>query len=296
MVNNHAPNRHDGSDTLVNGHAGRLRVFPGAGRAPATTTIAEQPPAVRDYEETVASTADGAAPPAAAPGPLLAVCGLCGGAGTTTLAYLIALAAARADPRQAVLVADTGGPSGGVSAYAGVATALTLAEAAQQVAHGIAAEQLVATTGDGLHVLAAEPQLIRGCARDGVELLLAQARERYALTVIDCGTLAAEADQVALAGASHVAWLLPATDTGIRRGRRLFHAIQPAPTAREVVVARHDQRAPRAAMRALRRLAESRRARLVLLPSLPGIDGGKFEKALEAAQVSLQAIAGVLAR
>lgn len=52
-------------------------------------------------------------------GPLLAVCGLTGGAGVTTLSYLIALAAARerADP---VLVADMGGPSGGLAACAGV--------------------------------------------------------------------------------------------------------------------------------------------------------------------------------
>ena len=52
-------------------------------------------------------------------GPLLAVCGLAGGAGVTTLSYLIALAAVRqwTDP---VLVADTGGPSGGLAACAGV--------------------------------------------------------------------------------------------------------------------------------------------------------------------------------
>ena len=42
-------------------------------------------------------------------GRLLAVCGLCGGAGASTLAYLVALAAARRHPG-AVLVGDTGGP------------------------------------------------------------------------------------------------------------------------------------------------------------------------------------------
>ena len=58
-------------------------------------------------------------PASARRGPLLAVCGLCGGAGASTLAYLVALAAARRDDR-AVLLADTGGPTAGISHYAGV--------------------------------------------------------------------------------------------------------------------------------------------------------------------------------
>ena len=61
-------------------------------------------------------------------GPLLAVCGLCGGAGASTLAYLVALAAARGDPGS-VLVADTGGPTGGISYYAGVEAPRSLTEA-----------------------------------------------------------------------------------------------------------------------------------------------------------------------
>ena len=50
-------------------------------------------------------------------GSLLAVCGLCGGAGASTLAYLIA--ALRAEQQGGpVLVCDTGGPAGGLAAYA----------------------------------------------------------------------------------------------------------------------------------------------------------------------------------
>src|SRR5438105_3052411 len=70
------------------------------------------------------------------PGPLLAVCGVCGGAGASTLAYLIALAAARAR-RQPVLVADTGGPTGGLAALAGVEAPRSLPELADHIAAGL---------------------------------------------------------------------------------------------------------------------------------------------------------------
>jgi Flp pilus assembly CpaE family ATPase len=230
-------------------------------------------------------------------GPLLAVSGLCGGAGATTLAYLVAAHAARdgLGPGR-VLVADTGGPSGGLSCYAGVTAPRSLSDAAEYVASGLPTGQLVATTDDGLRVLAAEPQFTLECARDGVELLLDHARERYALTVVDCGTLAREADQVALAKASHLAWVLPATVSGVRRARRVLEAANPCPSGRELIVARHDDRAPRTAVRELRRLAEHRRAAVVLFPNVPDLAVGELDRALELGQVSLQAIAGALGR
>ena len=114
--------------------------------------------------------------------------------------------------------------------------------------------------------------------------------------MIDCGTLAREADQVALAKASHVAWVLPATASGARRGGRVLEAVNPYLPGRELIIARHDERKPKAAMRELRRLAEQRQATLVLLPSLPDLATGKLDRAIELAQVSLQAIERVLAR
>ena len=158
--------------------------------------------------------------PAAAParlGPLLAVCGLAGGAGVTTLSYLIALAAARqwTDP---VLVADTGGPSGGLAACAGVEVPRSLGELAQQLAAGVAARRRhlrdrarrAARPRDRTRVLLAPSR------RPRVEALLAHAREAHGLTVIDCGTLARAAEQTAAAAATHVAWVLTATTHGVR--------------------------------------------------------------------------------
>jgi Flp pilus assembly CpaE family ATPase len=227
-------------------------------------------------------------------GRLLAVCGLCGGAGTSTLAYLVALAAARSDPGS-VLVGDTGGPTGGISYYAGVEAPRSLSELAEQIASGLPTGPLLATTSEGVRVLASGPRFTAECPRAGIEMLLDQARERYALCVIDCGTLSRESDQVALANASHVAWVLPASASGARRALRVLDAITPTPPGHQVIVARHDGTGA-APLRELKHLAAPRGAALVLFPRVPDLATGVIATALDAAQVSLQAIQGLLAR
>jgi MinD-like ATPase involved in chromosome partitioning or flagellar assembly len=228
-------------------------------------------------------------------GRLLAVCGLCGGAGASTVAYLTALAAARRE-RGDVLLADTGGPTAGIAHYTRVETPRSLSEVAELLAAGLPVAQLLATTSERLRVLATGPRFATGCAREGVELLLDHARRRYLLTVIDCGTVAREADQIALANASHVAWVLPATAGAVDRGRKTLDALPPYPSGREMLVARHDPSDRGTAVRELRDLARDRRAPLILLPSLPQPATANTPAALEAFQVPLQAILGELAR
>ena len=201
------------------------------------------------------------------------MCGLCGGAGASTLAYLTALAEARSE-RGDVLLADTGGPTAGIAHYAGVETPRSLSEVSELLAAGLPVGQLLATTRDGLRVLATGPRLAADCARDGIELLLDHARRRYTLTVIDCGTLARQADQIALAKASHVAWVLPATAGAVDRGRKTLDALAPHPSGREMLLARHKPSDRRRALRELRDLARERRAPLILLPSLPELTTG----------------------
>jgi MinD-like ATPase involved in chromosome partitioning or flagellar assembly len=227
--------------------------------------------------------------------PLLAVCDVVGGAGATTLSYLIARAAAQRSPKP-VLVADTGGPSGALAALARVEVARSLGALAEQLAAGIPlAGGLYGTGEDGVRVLASAPELAttRACAQ--IRRLLADAREAHPLTVIDCGTLAREADQTALASASHVAWVLPASAHGISSGRRLLNAVAPV-AGQELLLARRDARAPSAPLRELRHLAAQRHAPLVLVPHLPGLDAGRHDAALDAAQVPLAAILGALSR
>jgi len=228
-------------------------------------------------------------------GPLLAVCGLTGGAGATTLAYLTALAAARqcAEP---VLVADTGGPSGDLAALAGVEVACSLGELADQFAAGIALGPGIYATGHhGVRVLASAPEFSTPRAGEYVLTLLSHAREAHGVTVIDCGTLGREIEQIAAAAATHVAWVLPATAHGVSRGTRLVDAAPPL-AATELVIARTDVRQATAPLRDLRRLAATRHAPLVLVPHLPGLGTGRCDAALDAAQVPLQAILGVLGR
>ena len=262
-------------------------------RATAMSVISRQPPVPPGSSN--GATTMLSSPASARRGPLLAVCGLCGGAGASTLAYLTALAAARRGDG-AVLVADTGGPTAGISHYAGVRAPRSLTEAAEHVHAGLPTGELIATTADGLRVLATSPTLTQTCSREGVELLLEHARERYTLTVIDCGTLAREADQIALASATHVVWVLPATAGAAIRGRQLLDAIAPHQSGREILVARHEPRDRRRALRELRDLARHRRALLILLPSVPELATGNADAALETAQVPLQAILGALGR
>ena len=277
----------------VSEHADDRRLDPRRGRSSRLTILTEE----RSGASTEPSNNQHAPAMSASPrcGALLAVCGLCGGAGASTIAYLIALSGALSE-RGDVLVADTGGPTAGIARYAGVETPRSLSEVSELLAASLPVGQLLATTGDGLRVLATGPRLAADCARDGVELLLDHARRRYTLTVIDCGTLARQADQIALAKASHVAWVLPATAGAVDRGRKTLDALAPHPSGREMLLARHQPSDRRRALSELRDLARERRAPLILLPSLPELATGNARPALESAQVPLQAILGALAR
>jgi hypothetical protein len=228
-------------------------------------------------------------------GPLLAVCGLTGGAGTTTLAYLVALAAARQSGEPA-LVADTGGPSGGLSALAEVETPRSLPELAAQLAAGVPLTGgLYAVGRDGVRVIAARPELTLTCRRDELQSLLEDAREAHGLTVIDCGTYAREADRLAVAAATHVAWVMPATPHAVSRGARVLDAAPP-PTGKELLVSRRDVRQSKAPLRALRLIAAERGAPLVLVPHIDSLEHREPGNALEQAQVPIQAILGALRR
>jgi MinD-like ATPase involved in chromosome partitioning or flagellar assembly len=269
-------------------HARRLRVL--------DATQVEPAPQVRpDSEKPADPDRAPRMPPVTdvRPGALLAVCGLCGGAGTTTLAYLIGLFAAR-HQAGSVLVCDTGGPSGGLAAYADVAAPRSLLELAELPTAGLP-PGCYATTADGLQVLATAPRFTPACRREGVERVLDQMRAVHALTVVDCGTLAREAEQLVLARASHVAWVLPATASGVRRAEAVLEAIGHV-GGRELVIARRDTRDRQATLTQVKALASSRSDTLILVPYLPDLAKAPPAVALELAQVPLQAILGVLQR
>lgn len=133
-------------------HAPERDPIPATRRAVSRLTVISEHPAA---DATVPDSQSG---PRArtARGALLAVCGLCGGAGASTLAYLVALSETRWQA-DSVLVGDTGGPGGGIACYAGVEAPRSLVEVATNVAAGLPAGQLVATTEAGVRVLATLP-------------------------------------------------------------------------------------------------------------------------------------------
>jgi len=229
------------------------------------------------------------------PGSLLAVCGLAGGVGVTSLSYLIALGAAR-QWLSPVLVADTGGPSGGLAACAGVEVPRSLAELAEQLATGVPLGGGIYATGRyELRVLATGPEFSTPQAPAQVLELLRDAREAHGLTVIDCGTLTRAAEQTAAAAATHIAWVLTATTHGVDRGRRILE-LAPQMGGKELIVARNDGEQAGAPLRQLRRMATERGATLVLVPHLSGLGTGRVEACIDAAQVPVQAILGALRR
>jgi MinD-like ATPase involved in chromosome partitioning or flagellar assembly len=228
-------------------------------------------------------------------GPLLAVSGLAGGAGATTIAYLVALAGAR-QLNGPVLVADTGGPSGGLAALAGVEAPRSLPELASHLAAGLPLTDGIYATGPaGLRVLAAAPEFSSSSTRPQLAQILDDAREVHRLTVIDCGTLGRDVDRTAAAAATHLAWVLPATEHGVTRGGRMLDTA-PRIAAVELLVARRDVREPKAPLKQLRRLAAERQATLVLVPHVSGLEQGDVDRALREAQVGAQAILGATLR
>jgi MinD-like ATPase involved in chromosome partitioning or flagellar assembly len=230
-----------------------------------------------------------------APGPLVAVAGLCGGAGASTLAYLIAATAA-VQSTAPVLVADAGGPTGGLAAYAGVRAPRTLAAVSERLAAGEALTGRLWAEGEHrLRVLANQPEFTVQGDREQIRRVLTDARAVHGLTVVDVGTLARAADQAALAVATHVVWVLPASMAGVLRAGGVLGRVA-ALSVPEVMVARAEPDVRRAPLRALADLADGRRAPLVMMPAVGDPAASTIGVLADRAQVTLQAIGGVLRR
>jgi Flp pilus assembly CpaE family ATPase len=225
-------------------------------------------------------------------GPLLAICGLCGGAGASTLTWLVARAAAQRASAP-VLACDSGGPGAGLATYAGIASPRSLTGAARALAEGdVFADGLYACHATGPRVVARGPDLDAGEDSPALRRLLSDACAAHRLTVVDCGTLARPADHASLETATHVAWVLPASVSGVMRTRRLLDDLPPARVGREVVVARRDSDEQRARLEDLAAIADERGASLVLVPHLPEAE----DEALEIAQTQVRAILALVER
>jgi MinD-like ATPase involved in chromosome partitioning or flagellar assembly len=230
-------------------------------------------------------------------GALVAVCALCGGAGASTVAYLLARWAARSAPTpgagDAVLALDAGCGTAGLSLYAGVRSPRSLAGVAEAVELGALSGQPFVTAADGLRVLGTEPRADASGGEAALTRVIADARSAHRLTVADCGTVASSAQRLVVAAASHVIWVLPASQAGLERGGGVLSS-QGALPATEVVVARRDGLERKPPTRTLAALASARDAALVLMPSVPSMSARHQEGALDECSVALMSLVSSL--
>jgi hypothetical protein len=155
---------------------------------------------------------------------------------------------------------------------------------------------IFATAGRGLRIVSARTPGREDGDEAAVIRLLADGRAAHALTVLDCGTLASRTSRVAAAQASHVVVVAPATTAGVRRAECTLAAWPSWSAADAVLVARADSSGNRASMRQLTRLAQRFGGPLLLMPEVGDLADRDPASAVEACQVTLQAVATLLRR
>jgi hypothetical protein len=228
-------------------------------------------------------------------GPLVAIAGVCGGAGVTTLAYLTAAAAASASTAP-VLLADLGGPSAGVAGFAGIACARSFTALANSVGAGDGPPGAPFVVGEfGLRVLAAEPEIDELFEYQAATDVLAQARAAHGLTIVDCGQMMRRIERVVVEQATHVVWVLPASAAGLRRALAALKVMHKVPTGAEIVAARCDPSGHPPVV-GIAALADRHGAPLVLVPQLEDVCDVPIEHVINGAGISLQALGGALCR
>ena len=228
-------------------------------------------------------------------GPLVVVCGLAGGAGTSTLAYLLARRAARHSTVPVLLAELEAG--GGLVALAGAASSLGLCELARAVDEERPPERPF-TEAAGLRLVAAtQPGAPDPLPVGALERLLDDARAAHGLVVVDVGQPGAGEAARLLAMADHLLLCMPATAAGVRRAelRLAGGLLRRVGTGnrRALVCAATQQGAP-AQVRQLRRLGDGRVDRLLLVPHLPHLARGEVDQ--PAFEPTLSALGMILRR
>lgn len=190
-------------------------------------------------------------------GPLVVVCGLHGGAGTSMIAYALATRAARESSRRVLLV-ETPASAGDQSDLAGISPLWELGDDNAR-AHGDEHSDIPVTARIG-----------RGDS-EGAGWRAYEATSRYGLTVVDAGTLRSEEASSLLRVATHVVWTTIATDGAADRARRRLRQVA-ALAARQALLVRAGARTPRRPARTgeLRKVAEDFCDRLIYVTDIPG--------------------------
>jgi cellulose biosynthesis protein BcsQ len=196
-------------------------------------------------------------------GPLVAVCGLAGGAGTSTLALLLCreVAAASAAP---TLLTEADARRAGLAILAGCATPRPLVVLAHEMAEERTPTDTFVELAPGLRLIAAKPHAPPTTGCEALGALLGQARDAHGLVVVDHG-MSWSMDSPVLALATHIVWAIPATPLGVEAAQARLDVAPPAGRWREVLAATAITSKPRVSVRAVRKLARRRCEQLVLV-------------------------------
>jgi hypothetical protein len=227
-------------------------------------------------------------------GPIVAVCGLVGGSGASTLAFCLARQAAR-ESRTPVLLTEPDARRAGLTVLAGRSTPLCLSGLAERVAEGRAPAEPFVEIDHGLRLVASAPRRGTDAAPEHVSALICEAKAAHGLVVVDCGTSWITAIPV-LDAATHILWTVTASTAAVARARLLLASdALPAPgRARELLVVLASDRRSTASVRALRRLAAQRCERLVLAPCSNAVVNGDLAHPADSLGRTLTGIAAIL--
>ena len=197
-------------------------------------------------------------------GPVVAVCGLVGGSGASTLAFCLARQAAR-ESQTPVLLTEPDARRAGLTVLAGTSSPLCLSRLAQRVAEGRAPAEPFVEIEPRLRLVASAPGRGTDSQPEHLSALIREAQAAHGLVVVDCGTSWVTAEPV-LDEATHILWTLKASRNAVARARLLLasDALLTPGRRHEVLVALAADRRSSVSVRALRRLAAQRCDRLVL--------------------------------
>jgi hypothetical protein len=200
--------------------------------------------------------------------PLVAICGLTAGTGTSTLAWLLARAACAAG-NTPLLLCELESAAGGLARVARQSSARSLGELALRGGRGLPA---FAEPEPGLRLIATEDAPATSSeASAAVPKLLRAARSAHVATIVDCGSLEAGGGSSAIDMASHVIWVLGANaraaETVVEALLDRDPGISVGVTQELVAAVARDGAGSRVDL-ALRDAVAERAQRLVLVPDL----------------------------
>jgi hypothetical protein len=213
--------------------------------------------------------------------PLIAVCGLVGGAGATTLAYLLAQHAARQSDTP-VLLAELN-DHGVLAALIGRGSDHGLVGLARALDARSPIGSAFVDTGDRLRVVtAAQPSLdVASPVSDAaLERVISDARAAHGLVIVDTGPPSTPASGQVVSAASQLLLVTSASPLGVARCERMAAArVLPLEVGVPTTFAVVGTHGGRASLKAARHLAECCADRLLLVPHHPALSEARLDRA-----------------